>query len=101
MVYHLSVLLKYFSYSGSFHRIFISVFQLPAGEYWDELKVVSVLENLRSKQHLNEGQSFESIVAFGTNTALPHYIPSNKTNKKIDRSGLLMIDSGGQYLGEC
>lgn len=67
---------------------------------WDELKVVAALEELRSQQPFNRGPSFESIVAFGTNGALPHYIPTPATNKIVDNSSLLTVDSGGQYLGK-
>lgn len=71
---------------------------LKAGEKWDELKVVAMLEKLRGEQPFNRGPSFQSIVAFGSNGALPHYIPSFTTNKVVDNSSLLTIDSGGQYL---
>ncbi|XP_054268688.1 uncharacterized protein LOC128990367 [Macrosteles quadrilineatus] len=71
---------------------------LAEGQLWDEMKVVAALDVLRAQQVYNRGPSFESIVAFGTNGALPHYIPKPTTNKMIDNSSLLTIDSGGQYL---
>ncbi|RZF34650.1 hypothetical protein LSTR_LSTR012732 [Laodelphax striatellus] len=71
---------------------------LPIGERWDELKVAKVLERLRLQQDYNRGPSFDSIIAFGSNAALPHYIPTPSTSRKIDNSNVLMIDSGGQYL---
>lgn len=40
--------------------------------------------------------SFESIVASNEHGAIIHYEPTEKTNKVID-SGMLLIDSGGQY----
>lgn len=61
--------------------------------------MVAALDELRAQQPFNRGPSFESIVAFGTNGALPHYIPSSATNRIIDNSSLLTVDSGGQYLG--
>jgi len=29
---------------------------------------------------------------------MPHYTPSNETDVEINESGMLVIDSGGQYL---
>ncbi|CAH0388952.1 unnamed protein product [Bemisia tabaci] len=71
---------------------------VAAGEYWDELKVAATLEVLRNEQPLAQGISFDSIVAFGEHSSMAHFMPSLKTNKQIDNSSLLMIDSGGQYL---
>ncbi|XP_014239468.1 xaa-Pro aminopeptidase ApepP-like isoform X2 [Cimex lectularius] len=72
--------------------------QVPNEIYWDELKVVYKLQKLRSEQKWNKGSSFNAIVAFGKNGALPHYKPTKETNLKLDTEGLLTIDSGGQYL---
>ena len=66
---------------------------------WDELKVVSVLNEYRKEQQHSRGPSFETIAGFGPNGAVVHYRPTTKTNRVIDNSSLLLIDSGGQYLG--
>lgn len=42
--------------------------------------------------------SFETIVAYKDNSAICHYTPTKNKNKKISNSGLLLIDSGGNYL---
>ena len=42
--------------------------------------------------------SFETIVAYKENAAICHYIPTKKANKKIGDNGLLLIDSGGNYI---
>jgi Xaa-Pro aminopeptidase len=68
-------------------------------EQWDELKVVHTLDDYRSQQDLNRGPSFSTIAAFGPNGAVIHYRPSAETNRVIDNSSFLLIDSGGQYLG--
>ncbi|XP_046406111.1 xaa-Pro aminopeptidase ApepP-like isoform X4 [Ischnura elegans] len=68
------------------------------GEQWDELKASRVATYLRTKQPQSHGPSFEPISAFGSNSALPHYAPTNETNKKIDGNHIFMFDSGGQYL---
>lgn len=43
--------------------------------------------------------SFATIAAFGPNGALPHYRATEAAHSMIDGDGLLLIDSGGQYLG--
>uniref|UniRef100_A0A0N8B2S8 Putative Xaa-Pro aminopeptidase n=1 Tax=Daphnia magna TaxID=35525 RepID=A0A0N8B2S8_9CRUS len=65
---------------------------------WDELKVVHTLDEYRQQQDLNRGPSFSTIAAFGPNGAVIHYRPSLETNRIIDNSSFLIIDSGGQYL---
>ena len=42
--------------------------------------------------------SFETIVAFKENAAICHYIPTKDKSKKLKAEGLLLIDSGGNYL---
>jgi Xaa-Pro aminopeptidase/Xaa-Pro dipeptidase len=44
-----------------------------------------------------EGESFESIVAFGANSAVPHHHSGNT----IIRQGVLLIDMGAQYQWYC
>lgn len=66
---------------------------------WDELKVVHTLDEYRQQQEHNRGASFSTIAGFGPNGAVIHYKPSTETNRVIDNSSFLLIDSGGQYLG--
>ena len=66
---------------------------------WDELQVVHTLDEYRHQQDLNRGASFSTIAGFGPNGAVIHYRPSMETNRPIDNSSFLIIDSGGQYLG--
>lgn len=42
--------------------------------------------------------SFETIMAFKENAAMMHYRPSKENSKDIIGNGLLLIDSGGQYI---
>lgn len=44
-------------------------------------------------------RSFGTIAAFNSNGAMPHYRPTPQSNARIEGAGLLLIDSGGQYLG--
>lgn len=43
--------------------------------------------------------SFATIAAYGPNGALPHYRATSASHSVIEGDGLLLIDSGGQYLG--
>ncbi len=47
----------------------------------------------RSKNFI--GNSFDTIAAADENSAIVHYSPSAKTNKRIEK--FLLLDSGGQY----
>ncbi len=43
--------------------------------------------------------SFGTIAGFNANGALPHYHATPERHARIEGNGLLLIDSGGQYLG--
>ncbi|MDG9883550.1 aminopeptidase P family protein [Pseudomonas sp. GD04058] len=43
--------------------------------------------------------SFATIAAFNANGAMPHYHATPEAFARIEGDGLLLIDSGGQYLG--
>ncbi len=45
------------------------------------------------------GPSFGTIAAFNANGAMPHYRATPASHALIEGDGLLLIDSGGQYLG--
>jgi Xaa-Pro aminopeptidase len=57
------------------------------------------LLEFRSEQKDFLGSSFATITAFNENSALPHYNPEEGSGAAIGERGLLLIDSGGQYLG--
>ncbi len=45
-----------------------------------------------------EKYSFETITAFGANSAQPHHHPSDK---KLDKDELILVDMGAKYNGYC
>ncbi len=45
-----------------------------------------------------EKYSFETITAFGANTAQPHHHPSDK---KLEKDDLILVDMGAKYNGYC
>lgn len=63
-----------------------------------ELEVVAKLHQLRKEQNLFFCESFETIAGTAENGAVVHYQPTEKSNKKLQKNNLLLIDSGGQYL---
>ena len=63
-----------------------------------ELDVVHKLHELRAEQKYFFSESFETIAAAGENGAIVHYQPTDETNTRLPDNGLLLLDSGGQYL---
>ena len=43
--------------------------------------------------------SFATISAYGDNAAMIHYEPSTEHDRRIEKKGLYLVDSGGQYTG--
>lgn len=64
-----------------------------------ELDVDQHLSAERAREAGFVGLSFATIAGFEANGALPHYRATPQHFATIDRPGLLLIDSGGQYLG--
>ncbi|MGL9757710.1 MAG: M24 family metallopeptidase [Wolbachia sp.] len=63
-----------------------------------ELEAEEKILEYRKEQDLFKQLSFPTISAFNENGAIIHYRASSKTNKVIQKDGLYLIDSGGQYL---
>lgn len=72
---------------------------LARGERWDEMRVHEELSAERARRAGFMDLSFHTIVAFKAHGALPHYVATPQSNAQIVGNGLLLIDSGGQYLG--
>jgi Xaa-Pro aminopeptidase len=72
---------------------------LAAGERITELTIDERLSAERARQPGFVGLSFSTIAAFNANGALPHYRATEASHAAIQGDGLLLIDSGGQYLG--
>ena len=73
--------------------------RLTAGMTQTELDVDSLLREERSAQPNFVGESFATIAGYMENGALPHYRATQESHNTLQRHGLLLIDSGGQYLG--
>lgn len=64
-----------------------------------ELSLADKILEFRSAQKDFLGPSFSTITAFNEHAALPHYSPASETDSEIEECGILLVDSGGQYLG--
>ncbi len=64
-----------------------------------EIDVADKLSAARAKRAGYKDLSFPVIAGFNANGALPHYRATDASHATIAGSGLLLIDSGGQYLG--
>jgi Xaa-Pro aminopeptidase len=67
-------------------------------ETMTELSLSEKINKLRSEGENYLSPSFSTIVAYNQNGALPHYSATTESDRIIDANGLLLIDSGGQYL---
>ena len=63
-----------------------------------EATIKTVLEQYRAAQKNYRGESFGTIAGFNANGALVHYRADPKTAATLKRPGILLLDSGGQYV---
>ncbi|MFA5489910.1 MAG: aminopeptidase P family protein [Candidimonas sp.] len=64
-----------------------------------ELAIDEEITKARSRRANFVCPSFGTIAAFNANGAMPHYHATPQSHAVIEGDGLLLIDSGGQYLG--
>jgi len=72
---------------------------LVAGEPLTELDVDTIVREARAVQAGFVGESFSTIAGYQANGALPHYRATEAQFSALAAKGLLLVDSGGQYLG--
>ena len=63
----------------------------------DEIKVEKKLESFRKQSKNFLFPSFSTIAGSGPNGAIIHYRSNKKSNRKLKKNHLLLLDSGGQY----
>ncbi|HUH32007.1 MAG TPA: aminopeptidase P family protein [Rhodanobacter sp.] len=73
--------------------------RLAAGVVTTEVDVDTLLHEERSAQPGWVGESFATIAGYRANAALPHYRATAEQHRTLQASDLLLVDSGGQYLG--
>ena len=67
-------------------------------EVMTEISVAEYLKELRAAQEGFVEESFTTIAGYGPHGAIIHYHAVEDTNAEIKPEGLLLVDSGGQYL---
>ncbi|TDF77853.1 aminopeptidase P family protein [Pseudomonas sp. H9] len=79
---------------------FFAWFEAALGrEPVSELTIDEQLSAARARRPGFVSLSFSTIAAFNANGAMPHYRATEASHAQIEGDGLLLIDSGGQYLG--
>jgi Xaa-Pro aminopeptidase len=69
------------------------------GTVLTELMIDEALTQVRASRAGYVSPSFATIAAFNANGAMPHYRATPESHARIHGDGLLLIDSGAQYLG--
>ncbi|MDE5811916.1 MAG: aminopeptidase P family protein [Muribaculaceae bacterium] len=72
--------------------------RLAAGEPTTEIDVDTILHHFRSAQDLFFDLSFETIAGYGPHGAIVHYSATEQSSSTLRPEGLLLVDSGAQYL---
>ena len=72
--------------------------QLSEGETLTEISVSDELASLRAEQTLFRGLSFDTIAGYEAHGAIVHYESTPETDVPLRPEGLLLLDSGAQYL---
>lgn len=63
-----------------------------------EISAAEKLHDFRAQQDLFMGDSFEAIVGYGPHGAIVHYSATPESDADLKPCGMVLIDSGGQYL---
>ena len=71
--------------------------KLESEESVDEYEMDNILFESRASSEGFISPSFSSIVGFKENGAIVHYTAQKDNCKKIEKDGMLLVDSGGQY----
>ena len=69
--------------------------KIPMNEY----SAAMHLDNLRSEVEGFLDLSFPTISGYKENAAMMHYEATETENKELEADGMLLVDSGGQYMG--
>lgn len=71
---------------------------MEKGSTETEISIDRKLTELRSGQPLYKGLSFDTIAGYAAHGAIVHYEATEESDVPLQRKGLLLLDSGAQYL---
>ena len=71
---------------------------LKNNEVITEIDIEEKLRTYRSKQDYYFGESFKTIAGYGEHGAIVHYEATTESNAIVQPDGILLVDSGAQYL---
>ncbi len=71
---------------------------ISSGETLTEISISEKLSSFRALQEGYIGDSFDTIAGYKAHGALPHYKATPDSDSQLSAEGLLLIDSGGQYI---
>lgn len=63
-----------------------------------EISISDKLRNFRAEQNGFKGESFGTIAGYAGHGAIVHYSATSESDAEIKPEGILLLDSGGQYL---
>ncbi len=72
--------------------------RLAAGEHTTELDIADLATKFRSEGELYVDDSFDTIAGYGPHGAIVHYSATPESASTLQPRGLLLVDSGAQYL---
>ena len=72
--------------------------RMATGERTTEIDVDTLLRKHRSAQDLFFDESFDTIAGYGPHGAIVHYSATPESSSDLAPEGLLLVDSGAQYL---
>ncbi len=79
-------------------RLYMWLEENVASKKVDEVAVAEKLASLRAEQGEYFGESFGAIVGYKGNGAIVHYSAKRSSCATLKPNGVLLLDSGGQYL---
>ena len=82
----------------AFLKLFFWLEKNFSSQHLTEITISKKLYEFRSLEETFICESFATISAFKDNGAIIHYKADKSSNKKIDKDGLYLIDSGAHYL---
>ena len=73
--------------------------RLSQGKYMTEYDAMLLIDELRQEIQGYLDKSFTTISAYDENAAMMHYEATKDNCAELKNEGMLLVDSGGQYLG--